>query len=141
MTLHRRGHDGDWRGDNHSILKPYAVDGWAIVEKLCEKPHMYNGLVMGHKRQSLYQWLYLLPNHRKYRSLFCVSASESMHLRTPIIIIVGLWLNQRVERIHDLTITYNHHANRADAGALVVGCLEINSCKVSHSYWSYSGPA
>ena len=98
-------------------------------------------LVMGHKRQSLYQWLYLLPNHRKYRSLFCVSASESMHLRTPIIIIVGLWLNQRVERIHDLTITYNHHANRADAGALVVGCLEINSCKVSHSYWSYSGPA
>ena len=102
---------------------------------------LIEGFVMSHKGKSLNQRFDLLPNFRKHRCLLCVSASESMHLRTPIIIIVGLWLNQRVERIHDLTITYNHHANRADAGALVVGCLEINSCKVSHSYWSYSEPA
>ena len=39
---HRPVRGGGWRGDNHSILILYATDGWAIVEKPCEKPHRYS---------------------------------------------------------------------------------------------------
>ena len=100
-----------------------------VTAEHCFQATLIEGFVMGHKWQSLNQWLNLFPNYRKYRSLFCVTTRQSMYLRTPIIIIVGLWLNQRVEGIYDLTITHYHHTNGADTGSLVVGCLKIYTSK------------
>ena len=64
---------------------------------------------MCHKGKAINQRLYLFPHLRKYRCIFCVLTSQTMHLAAPIIIIVGFWLNQRVELIHNLTITHYHH--------------------------------
>ena len=86
---------------------------------------LIEGLVMGHQWQVLNQRLDLLPNLGEYRSIFCITTSKTMHLRTPIIIIIGLWLNQGIEVIHDLSIPDDDHTNGADTGSLIVGSLEI----------------
>ena len=64
-------------------------------------------LVMGHQRKSFDQWLNLCPHLREHRGVFCILSSQTMHLRTPIIIVVRLRLNQGIERIHYLAIAYN----------------------------------
>jgi hypothetical protein len=68
-------------------------------------------LIMGYKGQSLNKWLYLFPYFWEYGGFFCVLTSKTMYLATPIIIVVGLWLNQRVESIHYLTITHYHYTH------------------------------
>jgi hypothetical protein len=50
-----------------------------------------------------------------------------------VVLIVRLWLNERVERIHNLTVAHNDNANGANGRALVVSCLKIYSCKISHT--------
>ena len=55
------------------------------------------GLIMGHEWEPLYQWLYLLPNFRENWGIFSILACEAMHLGTPIVIIVRLRLDQRIE--------------------------------------------
>ena len=51
------------------------------------------GLVVGHKRQSLNQRLYLCPHFRKDRSIVSVFMTEAMNLTAPIVIVVGLGLD------------------------------------------------
>ncbi len=89
-------------------------------------------LIMGHEGKALYQWFYLFPYFWEHWSLFSILTSEAMHLSTPIIIVIWLWLDQRIESIYDFTITHNHYSNRANTGSLVVSCLEVYCCKVSH---------
>ena len=55
---------------------------------------LIKSFVVSHKGKSLNQRLYLFPHIRKYRSIFCITTLLSMHLRTPVIIVVGLWLSQ-----------------------------------------------
>ena len=38
---HQRGHDGDFRVDNHRVLKSYVTGDSPPVEKPCEKQYMY----------------------------------------------------------------------------------------------------
>ena len=85
---------------------------------------------MGYEGKSLNQWLYLLPNFREDGGILCILRRETMNLGTPIIIIIGLRLNQRVEGIHDLAISDDNHTNGANAGSLVVGSLKIYCSKV-----------
>ena len=49
------------------------------------------GLVVSHKGQTLYQGFYLRPYFGEYWCVLSVFLAETMHLRTPIIIIVRLW--------------------------------------------------
>ena len=91
-------------------------------------------LVMSHQRKSFNQWLYLCPHLWEHRGIFCILSSQAMYLRTPIIIVVRLRLNQGIERIHYLAIAYYHHAHRADTGPLVVGSLKVYCCKVCYIY-------
>ena len=88
--------------------------------------------IMGYEGKSLDQWLYLFPDFREDGGVLCVLTRETMHLGTPIIIIIGLRLDQRVEGIYNLAIPDDYHTNRADTGAFVVGSLKIYCCKVSH---------
>ena len=40
---------------------------------------------------------------------------------------------QAIERVHDLTVTDDHHTDAAHAGRALIGCLEINCCKICHT--------
>ena len=40
---------------------------------------------------------------------------------------------QTIERVHDLTVTDDHHSDAAHAGAALIGRLEINCCKICHT--------
>ena len=89
-------------------------------------------LVVGNERQSFYQRLYLSPHLGKDGSLLSIVSRKTMHPTTSIIIIVGFGLDERIESIGDLAIPHNHHSNRTNACALVVGRLEVYCRKVSH---------
>ena len=69
---------------------------------------------MGYEWQAFYQRLYLRPYFGEYWCVLSVFLAETMHLRTPIIIIVRLWLDERVERIHYLAITHNDDTYRTN---------------------------
>ena len=89
-------------------------------------------LVVGNERQSFYQRLYLSPHLGKHGSLLSIVSRKTMHPTTCIIIIVRFGLDERIEGIGDLAIPHNHHPNRTNACALVVGRLEVYCRKVSH---------
>jgi hypothetical protein len=67
--------------------------------------------VVGNKWQALDKRLYLCPYLGKHRSFVGVGTAKAMHSATPIIIIVGLWLNKGIEGIHYLPIPHNDDAN------------------------------
>ena len=85
-----------------------------ITTEHCFQATLIKGLVVSHKRKPLNQWFNLFPDLWEHWGLLCVLSSQAMYLSTPVIIIVGLWLDQRVEGIYGLTITHYHHSNRAD---------------------------
>ena len=93
---------------------------------------LVEGSVVGHKGQTLYQRLYLCPDFREDGGIFCVSPAKAMDLRTPVVVVVRLGLNEGVEGIDYLSVTNDNDTNRADAAALVVGGLKINCCKIFH---------
>ena len=91
---------------------------------------LVKSFVVGHEWQTLNQRLYLLPYFWEDWCLFRILSAEAVDLAAPIIIVVRLRLNQRIERIYNLTIPDYHHANGAHAGPLVVGCFKIDCCEV-----------
>ena len=152
---HQRGHDGGSRDGIHRAQKWCAVGGslplWecfarsdaGAVERIIRIVHLVSAedslqttliecLVMGYEGKPLDQWLYLFPDFREDGGILCVLTCETMHLGTPIIIIIGLRLDERVEGINNLAISDDNHTNGADTGTLVVGSLKIYCCKVSH---------
>ena len=93
---------------------------------------LVEGSVVGHKGQTLYQRLYLCPDFREDGGIFCVFPAKAMNLRTPVVVVVRLGLNEGVEGIDYLAVPNDNDTNRADAAALVVGGLKINCCKIFH---------
>ena len=89
-------------------------------------------LVMRHKRKPRYLRLYLLPHFGEDRRIVCVCSAKAMHLTTPVIVILWLWLDERVETIYHLTSSNNNHADRAHRRTLIVGGFKIYSCKIFH---------
>ena len=90
-------------------------------------------LVVGHEGQAFNQRLYLRPHLGKDGSFFRIFTAEAMHLAAPVVIVVRLRLNERIERIHYLAISHNDNTYRTNAAALVVGCLKIYRCKIPHT--------
>ena len=88
--------------------------------------------IMCHKWQPLYQRLYLRPDLREYWSILCIFLTKAMYLATPIILIVRLRLDERIECIYDFAIANNDNPHRTNTTTLVIGCFKIYSCKVSH---------
>ena len=151
---HQRGRGGGFRDDNHSILKLYAIDGWVIVEKPCEKPHMCNKKDNPDNPSDNNGTQPSGNSHRKpcyglqvegpqsmaqsfstHQGILAppLYPVESVHaLATPIIIVIGLRLNQRVERVYNLAIPNDHDSHRANTGSLVVGSLKVYRSKIPH---------
>ena len=94
---------------------------------------LVEGPVVGHKGQTLYQRLYLCPDIREDGGIFCVFPAKAMNLRTPVVVVVRLGLNEGVERIDYLAVTNDNDTNRADAAALVISRFKVNRCKILHT--------
>ena len=47
-------------------------------------------------------------------------------------------MNKRIEAVGYFPIAHNHQSYGANAGPFVVGCLEINGCKVFHYNCKYN---
>ena len=101
-----------------------AEDGFqaALVERL----------VMCHKRKPRYLRLNLLPYFGEDRRTVCIRSAKTMHLTAPVVVILWLWLDERVETIHHLTSSNNNHANSAYRRTLIIGGFKIYSCKIFH---------
>lgn len=69
--------------------------------------------VVGHKRKSLYERLYLCPDLREHRRIISIGTAQTVDLLAPVVVVVGLRLDKRVERIRNLTVTHNDYAYRA----------------------------
>ena len=94
---------------------------------------LVEGSVVGHKGQTLYQRLYLCPDFREDGGIFCVFPAKAMNLRTPVVVVVRLGLNEGVERIDYLAVTNDNDTNRANRTALIIGGLKIYCCKFLHT--------
>lgn len=66
--------------------------------------------VVSHKRQTLDERLYLLPNVRENWSVFGIFLSQTVHTGVPIIIVVRLGLNQRIEAVDKLAVADDDNA-------------------------------
>jgi hypothetical protein len=49
---------------------------------------------MSYEWKTLYQWFYLRPNIREEWGRVGVFMTEPMNLRTPVVIVVRLWLDK-----------------------------------------------
>jgi hypothetical protein len=67
------------------------------------------GTIMGHKGQTFYQRFYLSPYLGEHGGIVRILTAEAVNLAAPVIIVVGLWLDQGVERIYNLSVPdYNN---------------------------------
>ena len=95
------------------------------------KAAFVKGAVMGYQREAFDQRLNLCPHIGENWGIVGVSTAQAMHLSAPVVIIVGLGLDERVELVHNLPVTDNDHSNGAYRRTIIVGGLEIYSCKIS----------
>jgi len=93
-------------------------------------------LVVGHKWKTFYQRLYLCPHLGEHGRIIGIFAAETMNLTAPIVIIVRLRLDKRIERIYYLTAANNNNTYRANATALIISRFKIYCCKVLHYFLS-----
>ena len=68
-------------------------------------------LVVCHEGQALDERFYLRPHLRENRCVVGVGTAESVHLRAPVVVVVRLGLDERVERIYDLAVTDNDYSH------------------------------
>lgn len=101
-------------------------------ENLSQTPFIEPAVVR-HKRKALNLRSYLLPDIRKNRSIFSIFFGQPVDLLAEPLIVFRLRMYQTIERVHDLTVTDNHHSDAAHAGAALIGRLEINCCKILHT--------
>ena len=60
-----------------------------------------------------------------------------MHLTAPVVVIVGLWLDEGVEGIYYLAITHYDDTYRANRTTLIVGRFKIYGSEVSQLFTPY----
>ena len=73
-----------------------------------------------------------MPNIRENRRVLGILPRDAVNDGVPIVVIVRLWLDEGIERIHKLIVFHNYHTYATHAGALVVGGLEIYGGEVVH---------
>ena len=93
---------------------------------------LVEGLVVSDQGKSLDEGFNLRPHIGENGGVVGILMTQAMDALTPITVIVGLGLDKRIERVHNLPITHNDDTNRADAGALGVSGFEVDSGEVLH---------
>ena len=122
------------RGDERAVERIvgivqaiHAEDGFQTV--------FVESLVVGDKWQALNHGLYLFPYVREDGRVLRVFLTEAVDAGATPVVIVGLGMDERVERVDDFSVSHDHHTYGADAGALEVGGLKVYSSKVFHGCW------
>ena len=80
--------------------------------------------IVRHQRQALNERLDLSPDVWKHGRVLGVLLGDAVDERVPIKIIIRLWLDEGIERVHKLALANNHHA-LADAEACAWIAREI----------------
>ena len=93
---------------------------------------LVKGFVVGNQRKTLDQRRNLSPYLGEGGGMTGVTFGKAMHLGAPEVVVVGLRLDERIERIDYLAISYNNNTHRAYTRGFVVGCLKVYSSKISH---------
>ena len=128
---HRQGRDDGSPADSHTLRLRCEADGWQGRGKLCEirtgclKTHNPGNPSDKHGRQPSnnfrqmgdYELQGVSPQSAvlsepipwETRGIVRILTAEAVNLAAPVIIVVGLWLDQGVERIYNLSVPdYNN---------------------------------
>ena len=122
-------------GGGQRVVKLIVRIVHLIDVESCFQTSLVKWLVVSHQWKTFYQRFYLRPYFWETRCIIRVFMTKTMNLRTPIVIIVRLRLDERVERINYLAIANNDDSYRAYAATLIVGRLKIYGCKISHTVY------
>ena len=88
-------------------------------------------LVVCHQGQAFDERLNPLPHFGENRSVLRISGTKAVYLTTPVVGVLRFGLDEGLELIHYLPTAHDHHANRANRRALVVGSLKIYRCEIA----------
>ena len=89
--------------------------------------------VVSHQRQTLDERFHLSPDIGEDGRVLSVSHRQAMDPRAPVSIVFGFGLDERIERVAELTIANDDDAHRANRTGIVVGGLEVYGGEVVHS--------
>lgn len=152
----RPRHGDDSQDCTRRLQQRSEADGWVDGSRsCCVKPPAYHktgsldspsdtpdALLLGSLHRSgrcepqvadLQSWAHHFPHIREHRCIVCIFLGKPMHLLAEPLVILRLWMNQRIEGINYFSSTYNHHAYAAHARRLLIGRLEIYCCKIFHT--------
>lgn len=101
-----------------------------VHAKDCFQTAFIKRAVVGHQWQTFYQRCYLFPHLRKYRSIICIPTGQSMHLRTPVVVIVRFGIDEGVKGVNYLVVSYNDHTYRTDGRPFAVSGLKVYGGKI-----------
>ena len=74
----------------------------------------------------------LSPYRGEHESVVGVRVRETVYLLAEPGVVIGLGMDEAVERVGDDATAHDHHAHAADAAALSVGGLEVYGGKIGH---------
>ena len=86
---------------------------------------LVEGTVVSDQREPLNLRGNLFPDIRENRSVVGVFRAQAVNLLAEPLIVLGLWMNEAVEGVHDLIIADDDDTNAADAARLLIGSLEV----------------
>ncbi len=92
--------------------------------------------VVRNQRESLDERPYLLPDIWEYRCIFSILRPKTVYPPAEPLVVLGLGVDEAVEGIYNLPITYYHHSYGAYAGRLLIRRFEVYCRKISH-FFSY----
>ena len=117
-------------------VEAVAGIGHAVeLEDGLEAPFV-EGRVVGHEGQPLDAGGNLLPHGAEIGGIGRIGIAQAVDGGGEGAVVVGTGTDEAVERIDHLAAAHDHHAHRADAGALAVGRFEINGGKIGHGLQS-----
>ena len=77
----------------------------------------------------------LSPYRGEHGGVVGVRVRETVYLLAEPSVVIGLGMDEAVERVGDDATAHDHHAHAAHAAALSVGGLEIYGGKIGHCGW------
>ena len=92
--------------------------------------------VVRNQRESLDERFYLLLDVWEYRCIFSILRPKAVYPPVEPLVVLGLGVDEAVEGIYNLPITYYHHSYGAYAGRLLIRRFEVYCRKISH-FFSY----
>lgn len=101
------------------------------TEHRLEAPLVETG-IMGDQRKVSNQRRYLLPDIGKNERILSIFRPQPVNSPAKPLIVIRLRMNKAVDGIDNLASAYDNHADAANAGRLLVGCLKVYGGEICH---------